>query len=78
MTRSSQSTRLVGIPGGADRKYGITIATIAMVTAATLRRTMVAMARVRTAATAISAAVPAMMRSSVGHGSGNRRRRCLR
>jgi hypothetical protein len=47
--------------------YGNTIVTIAMVTAAPLRRTMAAMARVNTAATAISAAVPAMMRSSVGH-----------
>ena len=64
--------RPAGIPGGADRTNGITSVTITMMIAAALRRTMVATARVRTAATANSAAMPTMMRSSVGHGSGNR------
>jgi hypothetical protein len=41
------------------RKYGTTIVMIAIVTAAALRRTMVPTARVSTAVTAISAAVPA-------------------
>ena len=63
--------RPTGIPGGADRTNGITSVTITMRIAVALRRTMVATARVKTAATAISAAVPTMMRSSVGHGSGN-------
>ena len=42
MSRSSQSVRPVGIPGGADRTNGITIVTITMRIAAALRRTMVA------------------------------------
>src|ERR1039458_9828882 len=68
--RSSQSAAPTGRMEAAPRMYGSTIATMTRLTAAALRRSIVPRATARTAATAISAAVPTTMRSSVGHGTG--------
>ncbi|OGO78455.1 MAG: hypothetical protein A2Y23_04965 [Clostridiales bacterium GWB2_37_7] len=50
--------------------YGKTTTAIVIVTANTLRRSKVAMARARTAETAKSAAVPNIMRKSVSVSTG--------
>ena len=68
--RSSQSEALTGRMEATPRMYGRMMATMTRVTAAALRRSMVPRARARTAARAISSAVPATTRSSVGHGTG--------
>src|SRR5216684_1930991 len=69
--RSSHCEALAGRMDATPRMYGSTIATMTVVTAAALRRNRAPTASARTAATAISAAVPAITRTSVSHDTGN-------
>ena len=71
VTRSSHWAAPNGSNPATPRMNGSTITTIAAVTAAALRRSMVPSARARTVATASRAAVPATTRSQVSQDTGN-------
>ena len=71
MIRSSQSPAPDGTTATTARKYGSTIMTMTIATAAALRRTMAPMARASTANSAARTPVPMITRASAIPDMGN-------